>query len=515
MPVVSFEDVTLRAEGRTCFEQTDWNIFPQEHWAVLGPNGSGKSTLVHALCGGVPIVRGQIVYRLGKPRRVRTDADGPPGDAIQVVSVEQHRRLVSGALAYHQARWSPIERVSAPTVQEVIAEEGAEVRPSERRVRHLARTLGLDGLLDRDITHLSNGEMRKTLLARALVRKPALLVLDNPFAGLDRAGRPALKRILRDVAVDGTQLVLLTHRPDEIVPCITHVAYVDDHRLIAVARRRSRRGREMIGRLDAALASRSRRDLRPIASLASMPDGSRRATSTESGKRRVGADPVIRLRNVSVRYGCSRILDRIDWTVRRGRRWLLVGPNGSGKSTLLSLILGDNPQCYANDVEVFGKRRGPGQSTWDIRRHIGWLAPELQYHYAADTDVMSVVCSGFFQSIGMYQTGSERQRRLARRWLRVLGLDDLAGERLGRLSDGEQRLVLLARAMVTSPPLLILDEPCQGLDAHHRRIVLDAVDDVIDRTDATLIYVTHHADELPRCITNVLRLARGRVRGQT
>ncbi len=518
-PVVSFQDVTLRAEGRVCFEQTDWTIERGQHWAVLGPNGSGKSTLVRALCSDVPVVQGQIVYRLGKAGRVRTDADGPPDGAIQVVSIDQHRRLVAGVLAYHQARWSPIEKITAPTARETIEGIDGDRPPPARRVNEIARLLGLDGLLVREITHLSNGEMRKVLLARALVQWPALLVLDNPFAGLDRSSRPALRRILREVAGRGTQLLLLTHRPDEVLPCITHVAYVEGHRLAATAARRGRRGRELIGRLDAADASRPRRGMRPRPPEASARQGvvgtqkgsrpSRRASGTSSS--RATPTPVVRLRNVAVRYGRTQILGGIDWTILAGQRWLLVGPNGSGKSPLLSLILGDNPQCYANDVEVFGRRRGPGQSSWEIRRRIGWLAPELHYHYTADVDVLSVVCSGFFASIGMYRAASDRQRRLARRWLRGLGLDNLAGEPFGRLSDGEQRLVLLARAMVTSPPLLILDEPCQGLDGHYRKCVLNAVDDVIGQTDATLIFVTHHADELPRCITNRLRLAAGRV----
>jgi len=179
---------------------------------------------------------------------------------------------------------------------------------------------------------------------------------------------------------------------------------------------------------------------------------------------------------------------------------------------LLSLILADNPQAYANDITLFGKRRGSGESIWEIKQSIGWVAPELHLYYPRSATCLDVVCSGFFDSVGLYRRPSAHQRESASAWLRTLGLD-CAEAVFAEVSEGEQRLALLARAMVKNPALLVLDEPCQGLDAGNRDRVLQAIDSIGgDKT--SLIYVTHRGDELPRRITRVLSLNQGRVVGQ-
>ena len=215
---------------------------------------------------------------------------------------------------------------------------------------------------------------------------------------------------------------------------------------------------------------------------------------------------LVRLRNVTVRYGKTVILTNVNWTVRAGESWALLGPNGSGKTTLLSLILGDNPQVYTNDVVVIGRQRGGGESVWDIKRHIGWVSPELHTHFNGSATCFEVVASGFHDTVGLFQPPTARQRTAARRWLARFQLLTFAHQPLYSLSAGLQRMVLLARALVKHPRLLILDEPCQGLDGAHRNLFIQTVDALIRAGAVTAIYVTHRHDEIPPSIKHVLRL---------
>src|SRR6185369_14297679 len=200
---------------------------------------------------------------------------------------------------------------------------------------------------------------------------------------------------------------------------------------------------------------------------------------------------LIELRNVTVQYGNAVILRNLHWIVREGESWALLGPNGSGKTTLLSLILGDNPQAYVNHVVVFGKRRGDGQSVWQLKKHIGWVSPELQLHFDDTASVFEVVASGFYETIGLFQRPTPRQAAAARRWLKRFDLINSADLPLFSLSAGLQRMTLLARALVKNPRLLILDEPCQELDSAHRDLILQKVDALIRARSVTAIFVSH------------------------
>lgn len=222
-----------------------------------------------------------------------------------------------------------------------------------------------------------------------------------------------------------------------------------------------------------------------------------------------GSRPLVELRNVTVRGARRRILHDLTWTLRAGECWALLGPNGAGKTTLLNLIQGDHPQAYSQDIRLFGRRTDSTQVLWQARQRIGWMSPELHQHYPPGWTAEAVVCSGFFNSIGLHQPCSRRQRAKARQWLVDLGLGRNTDTRFGELSFGRQRLVLLARSAVKQPRLLILDEPCQGLDLAQRRALLSAVDRVVARTSAALIFVTHHPKEVPDCVSRVLRLSQG------
>ena len=228
----------------------------------------------------------------------------------------------------------------------------------------------------------------------------------------------------------------------------------------------------------------------------------------QEGLGEVTSPEVIRFNKVSIRYGARTILKDLDWTVRRGEHWSLSGQNGSGKSTLLSLVCADNPQSYACDIALFGHRRGSGESIWDIKKHIGYVSPEMHRSYKQNIPAIQIVASGLKDTIGLYVRPTDTEKEQCRHWLSIFGIGHLAERRFMEMSSGEQRLVLLARAFVKSPDLLILDEPLHGLDNVNRRMVKDIVDDYCKDPLRTLIYVTHYQEELPRCIDHSLFLER-------
>jgi molybdate transport system ATP-binding protein len=220
------------------------------------------------------------------------------------------------------------------------------------------------------------------------------------------------------------------------------------------------------------------------------------------------------MNNVNVQYGQVRLLHEVSWTIRSGEHWAVLGPNGSGKTTLLSLLLGDNLQVYANDIVHFGKRLGENLSLWNLRKQLALISPDLQVHYPHENTGWEVVASGLADSIGLYERVGARRRQKVDAALVSLGLASLSNQCFGQLSAGEQRLLLLARALVKNPRLLILDEPCQGLDTGNRRKLLQAVQAIGGTGETGLIFVTHYPEEIPRCTTHLLELRRGRVARQ-
>jgi molybdate transport system ATP-binding protein len=366
----------------------------------------------------------------------------------------------------------------------------------QARLERTVELFGLGPLLGRHVLQLSNGETQKLLLARAVLRAPRLLVLDDPLVGLDERSRAALREALDDLARGGMHLVMATPRPEDLPSCVDRVLLVRDHRVAGELRRSELAGLAWDDGPDGA----SPRPARPATAVAAA--GNDRASVEES---------LVEMVDVTVRYGRTTILDRVTFQVRRGEHWALSGPNGAGKSTLLSLVLADNPQAYANRVRLFGRQRGTGESIWEIKERIGEASPELHAHYPAGTRVLDVVCSGLVGSVGLYRECTEEGRARARSWLARFGLAAEEDRTLGELSFGLQRLVLVARAMVPDPELLVLDEPCQGLDARGRSRVMEAVDAVAESSRAGILFVTHRPDELPRCITHTLRLEQGRV----
>ena len=414
-------------------------ILPGEQVAIVGGNVSGKSRLAAAFAG-----------RCGAKYITFRDSYGSYGD----------RNF------FMQQRWNLFTlEGDPPSVGEALRGDVAENKDpgaAERQMHELIDLFSMEPLLDKPLVTLSSGELRKYQLTRALLGRPKVLVVDNPYIGLDPRTRGLLTGLLAALTASMT-VVLVLSRPAEVPPFVTHVIPVEN----------GETGEKvpLNEYLDAVL---------PPA--------------------------VIRMRKVTIRYGERVILNELDWTVRQGEHWALTGANGSGKSTLLSLVNADNPQAYAHDIELFGRPRGSGESIWDIKRQIGYVSPELHRAFRVDAPALDIVTSGYFDTEGLYRHPSDEQRAGARKWMEEFRIGELADQPFLRLSSGQQRLCLVARAFVKDPPLYILDEPLQGLDEDHRHYVKGLLDRFCGAPGKTLVMVTHYPEEYPACIDHSLSL---------
>lgn len=513
---ISAEDITIRIDGRTLFEHTTWQIIEGQNWAIIGPTGSGKSSLVGAVCGTARLAAGRITYHFnsGEERAYIYPHE------VGVLSPEDHQQFLNRHADYHQARWQGSEGEVSPTVMDLLSIEGLarrspfEVSPpamdeaAYHRQRDFVMDLfGLEKLLGRKALHLSHGESRKVLLARILLQAPRLLVLDNPFSGLDQESRVYFREAV-ETLLQRTEphIIMVSSRIDDLCAGVTHLLVVDQRRAAAQGPRAQIAARADLQPL--------LYDLNPDASLAddSMLKKYAAALKTPSqlgAEQAAPSSTLVSMKDVSIAYSETDILHNVNWTVLQSERWALLGPNGAGKSTLLSLILADNPQAYANRVTVLGKPRTTGEAIWEVKQSIGWVSPELHAFYPPDVTCFDVVCSGFFSSVGLFHSTSPLQRAAAAGWLETLAIGNLSERPFKTTSAGQQRLVLLARALVKNPPLLVLDEPCQALDDHHRRQFVGLIDRLCQQTPLTLIYVTHDREEIPQSVTHLLQLEAG------
>jgi molybdate transport system ATP-binding protein len=477
-PWLRFRDVAVRLHGKLFLRGFDWSAAPGEQWAVLGPNGAGKSVLAQLLAGALHPASGEL-----------TLADDIAPARIAWVSFEAQRELCAADTRHDISDYLENAVDAGTTVRALL--EAAARRPG--RVAEVAATLGIEALMERGIRFLSSGEARRTLFAQALLMEPRLMVLDNPYEGVDRASRRILRALVDELLGGPTHVLLLTRRPQDIAPGFSHVLLLEHGQVLDRGPRAAVLEGAAMQRL-----SRAGAQLAPVP-LPAEPD----AASAEPCD-----GPLIELQDVHAHYGEHEVLDGVCLRLDPGEHLCIAGPNGCGKSTLLALICGDNPRAYGQQVRLFGRLRGSGESVWEIKRRFGIVSNQLHLSYPARTRAFDVVASGFFDTLGLYDTCGPRQAQLAREWLAALGLSGRAGERFDALSFGEQRMMLVARAMVKNPPILILDEPCSGLDEANRRRVLELIDRIGHESRTQMLYVSHEAEEMPACITRRLEFRR-------
>ncbi len=433
---------------------------------IIGPNESGKTVLAKAIAGELPVSGEGFDDGVFLKKRF--------------VPFHSSLSLANGHAVYRQQRWNKIDTGLLPRVSDELQKcEDTGLAFS------LLKTFGLGDLVDSFVINLSNGEQRKLELVRALEAKPDLLVLDNAYTGLDSAARQLLTHMLEILIEQGQTLVMTGLELSDFPPSANRFVVLNAGHL---------QSRFLNGEVKTETMQRTelRHEYHP--------------DWTNSDYKEL-----VYLRNVSLQYGDRKILDRIDWIINSGERWALSGPNGSGKTSLLNLIFGDNPKAYGCNIRLFGKLKGTGESIWDIKARIGFVSPELHQYLPQNQSVIDVICSGFTEAEGTFKTPTGYQRDVARRWLKTLNYDTIGGRLFGELSTSSQRIVLLLRTLVKNPPLLILDEPFQGLDAAHIRLLKDLLNRIAAESNCAMIFVTHIPREIPECFTLHLKLKEGLV----
>jgi molybdate transport system ATP-binding protein len=456
----------------------DWRVDSDQQWACLGPNGAGKTSLARVLSGQASHYSGEfdrspqlqsegVAYVCFEQQKALCDRDKKLDDSDQREDASDPGTLVARAILGHQ--------------------------PACDEYRHWVKRLGMEHILNRGLRFISPGEMRKTLLVKAILSKPALLILDSPLDGLDKTSQVEMQHILEELISSEQRLLLLCRQAEDIPAGVSHVLVLDQGSTFCSGPRSDVLSDDKVRALMNP----------PITPFAELPLALARPYEIDRQQ------PLLALAGVSVAYGDNLVLDNISWQFRTGQHCLVSGPNGCGKSTLLSLITGDNHKAYGQNITLFGLLRGSGESIWDIKQKYGQLDTALHLNWVRGMKVIEVALSGFFDTVGLYDNWGDQQRNLAQGWLSALGLGALASESFDGLSFGIQRMVLLARAMVKSPAILLLDEPSLGLDGHHRRLLLDAIDHIAQQSDTQIIFVSHSVGEVPQCINQHLEFVPG------
>jgi molybdate transport system ATP-binding protein len=447
-----------------------------QHPVVLGPNGSGKSALAALIAG-----HGEWLDGL---RQVTSN--------IAWVSVEQQQALIEAEKQKDCA--DILDIIPIPTTVEEILLEGYDSGDMvQTLLAQVVDVFALGAMLQRPFRALSTGETRKLLLAKALLSQPELLILDEPWDGLDKQACADFNALLLEISTETTfifvlnrlsevpnfcqQLVLMqsgsiqwqTLVDDDLAAQLTHISQL-----------------QQMQQQDLVLPAKDADSFAPHPLDANAP--------------------LVKLNSVKVNYAENIVFSGLNWTIEPQQHWQVTGPNGSGKTCLLNLITGDHPQCYVNDIYVFGYQRGSGESIWQIKQYIGYLSNALHADYRVNCSLLCVVISGFYDSIGLYQQATKNQIALAQQWLVLLGLDKQGATTFHTLSFGDQRLALIARAMVKHPALLILDEPCHGLDDINRLKVLALIDLLARQGGTTLLYVNHHQEDVIPSVKNHLSM---------
>ena len=545
-PLITLQNCRIEDSQRTIIQNIFWSMQGNHVWLATGANGSGKDAFLSALAGNLCIVPNENVHG--------AQYSSAFGDSVALVSLERAALLIQEERKNDESDYVKggvdIGRTGRVFIAEAVAGQNASRQKTRTTLYEIAQRIesfpeiklcGVENILDRGLKYMSTGEIRRTLLARALVSGKKLLILSDPFAGLDSESRTLLQIFFNTIAtrqlVSSTseqfpRIILGMERYCEIPDAVSHVLEFCESTVSFCGTRNEYETllaertlcTSATHNADKAAFVQHINDLQYAAQLARPADGTNRrhiagnaATPVRqktSSKNRTQAPAasnkiaLVEMHNVNVGWGESRVLVNLNWNLYEGEHWLIRGPNGSGKTTFLELITGDNMQVYCNDVRVFGKRRGTGETIWDIKAQLGIVSYRLhvEYRMVASTCLLNVLVSGFKDSIGLYEKATDTEITAARKWLALGGFSGRESEPFSSISYGEQRALLILRAVVKSPLILVLDEPCHALDENYRQKILDLLETIAESGTTTLLHVTHEADEALSCEKHILEL---------
>ncbi len=531
-----------------------------EVWLVIGPNGGGKADFLNALAatgkGGMAAGAG-----IAGGIKITPNADGLFSDifsdSTELVSLERAARLIQeecendesdyleGGVDHGRTGRIFIAQALNPQLKKGVSSDELPAVAKALEGDPAIKLCGIEKILDRGLKYMSTGEIRRTLLARALVSGKKLLILSDPFAGLDVQSRAILLDFFDSIAKrsGGKQsgsarphIILGLERWHEVPDAVTHVIEFADkkvsfcgprdqyEKLISERAAATKAGEDkekqnfkegfeelttakVSGGFDTP-ASQALNHQAESRWLSKSDAESRWLSRPEAVSKPPLEDILVEMKDVNVGWDDHQVLRHLNWSLRRGEHWLVRGPNGSGKTTFLELITGDNMQVFSNDVRIFGKRRGSGETIWDIKKRLGIVSYRLhvEYRMLGGTSLLAVIISGLRDSIGLYGAPTDLEIASAKKWLALGGFAGRESENFGNLSYGEQRAILILRSAVKAPEILILDEPCHGLDENYRSKILQLMNLIGNGGTTTMLHVTHDPSEVLECEKHILEL---------
>ena len=518
---ITIKNCRVENSKQVLIHDLSWEMKGNEAWLIIGPNGGGKADFVNALCGSLKIT----------PNNVDSENlslfSNTFSSSTELVSLERAARLIQEERENDESeyveggvdigRTGRIFISGAPKSDSKLNELSAgkkEIicKPEELDSNPIIKLCGIEKILDRGLKYMSTGEIRRTLLAKALISGKKLLILSDPFSGLDVQSRKILLDFFDTIAKkqikksDGENsspssfphIIMAMERWHEIPSSITNVLEFTDKKISFCGTRTDYEALLLKRKADS-----EKNDVKSLEEFSSALKETLGESSSPLDK-----TPLVQMADVNVGWGDHQVLRNLSWTLYPGEHWLIQGPNGSGKTTFLELITGDNMQVFSNDVRIFGNRRGSGESIWDIKKKLGIVSYRLhvEYRMLGGISLQNVIISGFKDSIGLYEQPTDIEIASARKWLKLGGFEGRENQTFGSLSYGEQRAILILRSAVKSPAILILDEPCHGLDEQNRSKILNLMNTIGDGGTTTMLHVTHDPAEILECEKHVLEL---------
>jgi len=485
--LISVRQAHVQFKGHQAFESLDFDWKKGQQWAIIGDSGRELTAFLETLRGNTVVSKGEILRPFASTYISEKNQAGEVHsfrDLMSYVSQRyEFRNRFHQQNFYFQQRFNSSESEETSSVREYLLQDKPKVS-GPWQLEKVVKLLRLEHLLDKSLLKLSNGETRRLALALGLMRQPGIFLMDQPMTGLDIKSRQEFGDFLKVLIAEGIHVVLTTSA-NEIPEGITHVG---------------RLNQSGIGQTW--LSAEFHLSEKPTSVPLLDWDLLNRLLPKSLPQR----ESMIRMESVSIGYGQKQILKNLNWEVKPGERWLLKGANGSGKSTLLSLLIGENPQAYSQNFWLFDRKRGTGESIWEVKRPTGFVAPELSRYFPANQTCRKVILSGLFDTMGLFKKVTPVQEALAGEWLKLFQLENLAEIPLNRLSLEHQRWTLLARALIKMPELLILDEASQGMDEYQRKLFRTCVEKIVDLCTITLIYVSHYEEDIPRQVNKILDL---------
>ena len=527
--LISIKNCAVSDSKKTFIKNVNWELKNGEFWLVFGENGGGKAEFLRALCG-----IGPEKFVLNCEDNSKYFNDFLDSCDCEIVSLEQAAKLIEeerlndesefvdgGVDIGRTGRFYIAQKIYETENKKLLKNEPLPAKMQNLENDEVVKLCGISKISERGLKYMSTGEIRRTMLAAALLSKKKFLILSNPFAGLDVESRKILFDFVCGIGSEGSSLgstsfrgpivVLCMDRWHEIPESITHVIEFSNKevsfcgtKLDFLLFKNLKKADETDNLID---FSKQFSETLVDSSVCVKDDDLDSGNLQNQSDSKESEEILFELKNVNVGWDGKLVLKNLSWKLKKGEHWLIQGPNGCGKTTLLELITGDNKQVYCNDVTIFGIKRGSGESIWDIKKHLGIVSYRLhvEYRMVGNTSIQNVIISGFKDSIGLYETPTDVEIQIAKKWLSLAGFEGRELESFGSLSYGEQRAILILRSVVKSPKILILDEPCHGLDENYRKKILNLMELIAEKGKTTMLHVTHDITEILSCEKHTLQ----------